>query len=278
MKKYISTAILTSLLILSLLTSCSSTKTTQAVSSDSYNATENSDDTSDNTSTTDKKSNTKTKKKFSEKKSYEKNEFEKFFTFGNKDDYIIIDQTSVFTPGLLGGIKQQVCDVYISVKDENYAGFGANIISNYYIFMLNQENRNKLRIAYESYLKDFENKKLERKNGKSFKQYGNINVNTNWGPLKSTTPSFGKGKVNMGYEFEKNSPYFCLTMYPIHNDYYEIAGDATTTDSMTVKFYFTKAQMKDLFDALTEENIANIYNEYYNANIILPATSDEYTD
>lgn len=282
MKKNFTTNLITLSCLFALFVSCASTKQTPSVQSDSYDNEDtpvqinNSND--ENNSDQNNGSKKITKKKFSEKKSYEKNELEKFFTFGNKDDYIAIDQTSIFSLNLVGGIKQQVCDTYISTKNENEAGFGATIMSNYYIFMMDKENRNKLRIAYENYLHDFENKKLNRKDRKTFKKYGNINVNAHWGALKTTTPSFGNGTVNLGYEFEKNSPYFCMTMYSIYNDYYDIVGDATTRESMTVKYYFTKAQMKDLLNALNEENITNMYNEYYNINILAPAEFDEYSE
>lgn len=281
MKKTFTKTLIASVMTATMFISCTSTKNTTIVQSDSYSGTEISDSnnsTGENTTSSKTEKSIPTKKKFSEKKSYEKNELEKFFTFGNKDDYIVIDQTSIFSLTMFSSIKQQVCDVYISTKNENEAGFGATIMSNYYIFMMDKENRTKLRMAFESYLNDFENKKLDRKSKKTFKKYGNINVTAHWGPIKNTTPSYGTGSVNLGYEFEKNSPYFCFSMYPIFNEYYNLVGDTTSTESMNVKYYFTKSQMKDLLNALSEDNITTYYNEYFNKIIIEPATSDDYYD
>lgn len=271
MKKTFTKTIISSIFILTIFVSCASTNKT-VIESDSYEGTVI-DKPIDNSTT---KKTQQTKKKFSEKKGYEKNTLEKMVTFGNKDDFILIDQTSIFSLALLTGITQQTCEVLVNVKDTNEAGFGATIMSNYYIFMIDKENRDKLRRAYEYYLLDFEGKKLNRKNNKSFKQYGSIEVNAHWGTLKKSTPNFGKAKVNLGYDFEKNSPYFCLDMFPIHNDYYEIAGDAAARESMKVKYFFTKSQMRDLLDALSEDNISEILNEYFNSKMIKTAEADEY--
>lgn len=260
--------------------SCASTKKTNQIASDSYDSTDQVSEImdSDKVKVKDDETVVKPKKKFSEKKSYEKNEFEKFFTFGNKDKFIKADVTSTFSLTVLDSIKQQQATILITTDEEHLAGFGSQIMSNYYIVLFDEVARKQLLQAKENYFSDFENKKLNRKGNKSFKQYGTINSTLNWGPLSNETPNFGKAKINLGYEFVKQSPYFTISAYPTHNDYYEIVGDTVSTESMRIKFFFTKAQLNDLVNMISEENIAAALSEYFETNYYKSAVVDEYDD
>ena len=76
----------------------------------------------------------------------------------------------------------------------------------------------------------------------------------------------------------KQSPYFTISAYPTHNDYYEIVGDTVSTESMRIKFFFTKAQLNDLVNMISEENIAAALSEYFETNYYKSAAVDEYDD
>lgn len=270
MKKNKLSIITITLLSSLLLFSCASSKNIEDVQLDSY-AGENEEEPvkieSKKTSTTNTKSNSKTKKKktFSEG-------VKDFFTFGNKNDFVKTDSSSVFTTTATGSIKLQDSQIFISTK-EDLAGFGSAYMAAYYIVLMDTDSRAKLAKAFDSYLSDFDNKRLNRKDTKSFKKYGTFKTTLNWGPLEATTPNHGSGTAYLGYEFKKNSPYFVLSNYAYYNDYYDVAGDSTTRESMNLKYYFTKAQMKELLSMIDEEVIANALFEDSSSSM-----EDAYSD
>ena len=116
--------------------------------------------------------------------------------------------------------------------------------------------------AAQQYFDDFENKKLVDKKNIAKNAYGPINYKLNWGTFKSSTPNNGTGTGYLGYEFVKKQPYFIIWNYPFQNDYYEIVKDSTTRESAPVKFYFTRNQLKQLIDTLSEENLQNYYYSF----------------
>lgn len=251
-----------------MLSSCTSTKNQETVPIDDY-------DSQSEASDTDVNLNKTANQKVNTNKKNEKNAFEKFFTFGNKDDFVYGDEFSVFTPGTLGGIKQKKADFMIAPEKQT-AGFGSSYMAAYYIVQMNEEARADFINAVNQYFSDFENKRLERKGRNTFKKYGNINVHLDWGTIASSTPNNADGKAMIGYEFIKNSPYFSITMYPMHNNHWDVVGDATSKESMSLKYYFTKAQALQFINSLEENNITKLLLEYSSDEYLTPEEIDEY--
>ena len=185
-----------------------------------------------------------------------KNFFQELFTFGNADEFLKYDETTVFAKELVGMKEKNA--VIIARYDDGMAGFGS--YTN----------------AAEKYFSDFENKKLNRKGKHTDRTYGKINYRLNWGTISSSTPNYGFGDGYVGYEFVKNSPYFTISNFPFPNIYYERAGDATTRESPPVKYYFTKAQLRNLLEMISEDKIME--NLYKNSEeyIAVPTEVDEY--
>lgn len=188
-----------------------------------------------------------------------KNAIQSFFSFGNKDDYVRYDSTTVFTKEITGGLKEKDADVYIRTDDLR-TGFGSYYLAAYYIIQFDENNRKKLENAVEKYLSDFENKKLNRKDRKSEKTYGKIKYRLDWGSISSSTPNHGEGEGYLGYTFVKGSPYFTISNYPFNNDYYEVAGDSTSRESLSLTYFFTKAQAKQLVERTAPEYVNRILN------------------
>lgn len=206
--------------------------------------------------------------KLNEKKSF----FEDFFSLGNKDDFVQYDTSTVFTKNA-GGIKEK--KITMVINTDNYsAGFGCNYMTNYYILTFDEDARNILKKSAEQYFSDFENKLLNRKNNKTYQAYGKIPYHLDWGTVASSTPNFGDGKGYCGYEFVNNSPYFTISNFPFPNGYFEEVLGNATRESLALKFYFTKAQLKQLIELL-DNNI--IYNKLVEQGIIyIPTQADEY--
>lgn len=254
--------------ILLLLASCQSAK--EEVSSDNYNQTVKieveeggqseeamDDEVSEVDETTAGQQNTKTDSKTFGTKT-QKSWAKDFFTFGNKNDYIPMEETSkIITKDFKGLTEQEV--TFLLGVDTNLAGFGCSIIGVYFITQFDDVARAKIASAAEQYFDDFENKRLVTKKNVSKNAYGSIDYKLNWGSLRSSTPNNGTGTGYLGYEFVKNQPYFIFWSYAIQNNYYEIVGDSTTRESSPVKFYFTRNQLKKLVDILSEENLENYY-------------------
>lgn len=251
-----------------MLSSCTSTKNQETVPVDDYDSQSVSSDTDVNLNKT-------ANQKVNTNKKNEKNAFEKFFTFGNKDDFVYGDEFSVFTPGTLGGIKQKKADFMIAPEKQT-AGFGSSYMAAYYVVQMNEEARADFINAVNQYFSDFENKRLERKGRNTFKKYGSIDVHLDWGTISSSTPNNADGKAMIGYEFIKNSPYFSISMYPMHNNHWNVVGDATSIESMSLKYYFTKAQALQFINSLEEDNIKKLLLGYSSDEYFIPQENDEY--
>ena len=249
--------LISSVLLILFVASCGSTKSDFVVSDDS-------------SQTLKEKSENKTKEKTKEKKQFV------LFKYGNVGDYIDVDTSSVFTPNLLGVLKQKKVTVVIYPKKE-LAGFGSPYLAAYYYLFMNKDSRDYLRKAVDRYFSDFENKNLSRDSKKTNIAYGKTEVNLRWGTLSNSTPNNGVAKMNLGYEFKKGSPYFTITIYPTFNEYSKVTS-AVDHESMTLSYYFTKAQISEILTILDEKLISEQFNIYKNDNLFIPAESDTYDD
>ena len=264
--------ILTSAALIMLLASCGSTKAPQT-SADSYDSEPSAPDTevSENGEVVEKKAKPVGRQ---EQKRTTKDFFKDVITFTNKEDYIRYDACSLFTPEF-GGIKERKSTILIDVDDLS-AGWGSQYAAAYYIVTFDENARAQLKKAAEQYFSDFENKRLQRKGKHTDRAYGRLGYKLAWGATSATTPNYGKGEGYLGYEFVKNSPYFVIYNYPFENDYYERAGDATTRESMTLRYYFTRAQLRTLLDLISEENVLAQISE---SNMFqTPTYADEYDE
>lgn len=249
-------------------TSCQSAKKASKASADDYDS-----DSNSGTQITKKESGSEESNDPYGIQKKKKNPIQDFFTFGNKDDYIRYDTTTVFAKELTGRLNEKDADIYLRT-DDFMAGFGSYYLASYYIVQFDDANKEILAKAVENYLDDFENKRLNRKGKKTEKTYGKINYRLDWGPISSSTPNHGKGTGYLGYEFVKGSPYFTISNYPFENEYYKVAGDATTRESQTLKYFFTKAQARQLVERTQNEYIKKVLS---GTNELPAATeADEY--
>ena len=268
MKKNILNASLALTALLFTFTSCASKDKIQA-QADSYDeevtAIEKKENTDKNNQTVSRYNTEAEKKTF----------FERAFSYGNKNDFITNDTFTLYTHGVGPGIYQQKATVFIN-PENGTAGFGSIYLAAYYIFQYNPENYNKLKTAYEKYLKDFEDKKLDRKGKATYKTYGSMKVHLDWGTIKSSTPNYADGNAYIGYEFVKNSPYFTIQIYPLENKYYKDSEGAVGRESILLKYAFTKAQMQDLLNLTSEETVNDFFQHYKDDVMLPPDSNDSY--
>ena len=152
----------------------------------------------------------------------------------------------------------------ISVDDLN-SGFGSAYMAAYYILTMDEISRQKFIDSFNRYCSDFENKKLNRKGSKTYKIYGSTDVHLDWGTIKTSTPNNADAKALLGYEFQNKSPYFTITIFPVHNNHYDIVGDSTSKESLSLKYFFTKSQALQLCSFL-EQKITSETMDIVNAD------------
>lgn len=250
--------------ILLMLSSCQSTK--EEISSDSYNqitTIETEEEAQDEEVTEVIENSEPVTKTFTSNESKAQKTWAKnLMTIGNKNDFILMDDTSkIITKDFNGLVEQDI--TYLLRANTNLAGYGCSLIGMYYIIQFDDEARAKIATAAQRYFDDFENKKLVNKTKVAKNAYGSISYKLNWGTFKSSTPNNGTGTGYLGYEFVKNQPYFIIWNYPFENEYYEKSEGNTTRESSPVKYYFTRNQLKKLVEILSEENLENYYFTNY---------------
>ncbi len=161
------------------------------------------------------------------------------------------------TQALNSKLKLQEASFYIDNKKYD-AGFGSYIMAAYYTMLMDQKCRSVYTNAVNSYFNDFENKKLKRKDRKTYKQYGKAKATIYWGVVKSQIPNYAYPIAYFGYTFKDKSPYFTITMHPTVNEKRRV-DDTVVEESMMVTFYFTKAQCRELANFLKEDNLYNYF-------------------
>ena len=188
-----------------------------------------------------------------------KNALLAFFTNEGNSKFTDAGSFTLSTATMGTKIKQQDGSFLID-KASFDAGFGSNIMSAYYIVLMDQKTRDIYNHAVNSYLNDFENKKLNRKDKKAMRKYGKSKVSIYWGLLKDSTTNNGVADAYFGYTFKDKSPYFTITVYPTVNQK-RYSDEMAPEQSMTLNYYFTKAQSRELADFLKEETLRQLLNE-----------------
>lgn len=180
----------------------------------------------------------------------------------NYDRFTYDSESTIYVMNFLDGITKVDCSFTISNKSKT-AGLSNKYMGVYYYLTFDESGRKAFRMAYEQYIKDFENKKLIRKTNKTIKVYGKASSRVEWGSVKNSTPNAANLKVNLGYEFKNNSPYFKISSAAVVNANYDRAPTTLPRESARIEYYFTKAQAKALYDFLAEDNLAKYLEVQY---------------
>lgn len=196
----------------------------------------------------------------------------------NSEKYVTGNDLSVFTLNAINQIKQQDARVTYNMKTDKF-GFGSAYLAAYYNVFMDKNNRDILEKAYNKYLDDFANKKLNRKDRKSNRAYGKMTVTLNWGTIRASTPNYGTAKAVLGYEFHDKSPYFTIQV-PITFNEYSKDNAGALIESIPLFYCFTKAQMKALLDGISDEELNKIIpsKTYFNIQADDYFESEEVSD
>jgi hypothetical protein len=120
----------------------------------------------------------------------------------------------------------------------------------------NTVNRETLLAAISRYQDDFAARNLPTiSRSRMRRAYGTMESLTEWGSIKAMINARGRPKVELGYAFEQNSPYFVITQRQVKNE--RITNDSDST-SLRLDLYFTRAMLEDLSAALSQERLLSV--------------------
>lgn len=146
--------------------------------------------------------------------------------------------------------------LYFPTQDEVVLKFRSFGMNNFACF--NREMRDALNEAFDSYERDFEGRRLDDRNRKSYKAYGTMYGKYRRGVLNGA--SVAKPRTHFGYRFLKGRPYFCIT-------YEETLAEHPGQSAKNAEFFegnwilFSCAQIKALEPFFDEQNISALMQE-----------------
>jgi hypothetical protein len=186
------------------------------------------------------------------------NAFTRFFTGNMKD--LELNTVKLFQLTVANKLQQEDATIIYNIKSEK-TGFSAWYQTNWYHLLFTDSTRGSLASAEQLYLSDFEQKKLDRKNSKSYKIYGELPVTIRWGTIPGMESGYADTYVQFGYEFKKGSPYFSITVWQTKNQAYDDRS-SEVQNSSTLHFYMNRAQVTQMSDLLSDAKITEALAPY----------------
>lgn len=197
----------------------------------------------------------------------------KDFIFG-KEKYIYYDTVELATGTMAMGIKPRPGQMIFNPKTE-MAGVQVNYQSAIFNILFDEKTRYQIADALSRYLEDYEGKRLVRKkNSKTRKIYGTGKCYVEWGTIKSMMYNYANTRVQFGYEFKGDSPYFCLIIKGAKNEQKNM-GDYIAKESTEVQLYFTRTKARAFAAALSDDAIEAQREVYLQ---IMGEDSEEYSE
>jgi len=178
----------------------------------------------------------------------------------NLNKYTKLKTFSLYAKPPIGGLGSRK-GTLIYREGTDIAGFECYYDSCAYAVQFAKAERNALINAFERYKKDFDEKKLDRKDSKSRQAYGFVGGYEDFGNISASMQYYCKPKVFFGYNFIKGNPYFCIYVKKADNlavDQKKEGGFKQTVDQ---SYYFTKAQATVLCEFLSDENIESLQGD-----------------
>lgn len=178
----------------------------------------------------------------------------------NLNKYEKIDNFTLYAKPTLGGFGTRKGSL-IYREGTDIAGFECYYDSCAYAVQFAQAERNALISAFERYKKDFDEKKLKRKDSKSRQAYGFVGGYEDFGNIEASMMYYCKPKVYFGYNFIDGNPYFCIYVKKAENLAVDQKKEGGFKETIDQSYYFTKAQATVLTEFLSDENISALQGE-----------------
>lgn len=184
------------------------------------------------------------------KKSGVRNPFAGMFS-PKQEKYIFYEAVPLYTGTIGYGIKPRTAEIFVDPKTKK-VGIQTYYQSSFFDFLFDETQVALIAESFEKYLADFEAHKLiKNKTMKTRKIYTSKGkCRTEWGTVKTMINNFGDSQFHVGYEFKKESPYFCIIIKDCKNIAPDL-GSNVSEKSVEVQLYFTKAQAKELIEKIS---------------------------
>jgi hypothetical protein len=172
-------------------------------------------------------------------------------------DPIEAGSISVGIPGAFGGRLRQIeaLVTYYPRTDTVVFQFPYQFIT--YRQHWNTVNREILLAAISRYKSDFAAKNLPSLSRSRMRRaYGVLDSVTEWGTFKIMLNARSRPRVELGYAFEQDSPYFVITQREAKNEI--AANDNSANTSLRISLYFTRAMADDLAAALDRNRLLSL--------------------
>jgi hypothetical protein len=121
-------------------------------------------------------------------------------------------------------------------------------------------NRQAFIVALDQYKEDYQAHNLNLSRSRARRAYGTINGFADWGTLKSMLNLRGYPKVELGYAFRDNNPYFIINQRETKDISQNSSGERR---SINLTLYFTRAMAEDLARLLDPDHLLNLIPPEY---------------
>lgn len=180
--------------------------------------------------------------------------------FVGASKYVEYDDVTLQTGTVFMQQKERNSTMIYNPKTQE-AGLATYYQTMFFNFVFSQDERERIIKAVDSYLSDFENKRLIHNNNKSTKMYGTGKCFADFGTTKIMMNHEAKTTYKVGYRFEKKAPYFVISVQGA-KDQAENQSEYQVKEFPTVTMYFTRAQAKDFAAKLNQDQLNVLQAEY----------------
>lgn len=177
----------------------------------------------------------------------------------NLNKFQKIEPFSLYAKNTFGKVLQKKGHL-IHRAGTDIGGFVCRYDTSSYALQFAKESRATVRAAVERYLRDFEEKALDKNAKKTFRAYGQCDAYEDFGVLEGMMHDWSRPRVDLGYMFIKGNPYFCIRV-PTHKNLNATTGneyDKIRENVIEQRWYFTRAQSKHLAAFLSDANIDSL--------------------
>jgi hypothetical protein len=139
-------------------------------------------------------------------------------------------------------------------------------------------DRLKFVTALERYKKDYAARSLKLKGARARRVYGNFDGKTEWGQVNTSFLMNSRAfpRMEMGYQFKKESPYFTVYMQAAP-DVLGL-GDGFERDSLDVMLYLTRAQGDELVALFDQQYLLSFLGPRVSPDYYVPEADEEYRE
>ncbi|MDR3333973.1 MAG: hypothetical protein LBT13_03655 [Treponema sp.] len=129
--------------------------------------------------------------------------------------------------------------------------------------------------AVKRYHADYEARNLTNKPSKSRSAYGTLQSTTEWGQFRFSVSSRASPRIELGYHFKQNNPYFTVLQREAKETHW---GGDNETSSLRIILYFTRIQADELAGFFDQDYLLSFLDEQGISLASGTVASDEYNN